>query len=182
MDCFDECPFLCQEVEIKRQIVSSKWPDKSSILPFYDRYVANYPFEENYAEYRTIKAMSLNASLQQEAIKLIRETSLIEDNFARVDFYLGSHTLVNMKDTKKYTNTDLFSTLGGTLNLYCGITFIIVIEIFELIFRVFYRKRAEKKEKIKKKIEMEKKANEVVPFRAFETTQYSKQSDFSQRY
>ena len=83
-----------------------------------------------------------------------------------------------MTDHAKYSTTDLFSNLGGTLNLYSGITFVIILELFELFFLIFYNK---KKEKNKQK---EKSKNLVTPVRqdAFERTQYAKDDDSKQRY
>ena len=165
-------------MEFKRQIITTRWPDKSSILPFYEHYIVGRPYEKHFTKYSIIKEKSLNISEQEEAMQMLRDTTLIEDNFARVDFYLGSTTLVTMTDTKKYSQTDLFSTLGGTLNLYSGITFVIIIELFELLFLIFYRKSAEKKQ------QEEINENAVVPIKrnAFERTEYSKEEDFSQRY
>ena len=165
-------------MEFKRQIITTRWPDKTSILPFYEQYVVGRPFEKRFAKYSIIKEKSLNSSEHEETMQMLRDTTLIEDNFARVDFYVGSTTLVKMTDTKKYTQTDLFSTLGGTLNLYSGITFVIILELFELLFLIFYRKSTEKK------LQKEISENAVVPIKrnAFERVEYSKDADFSQIY
>ena len=178
MDCFDECPFLCTELEIQRQLVTTRWPDKASIIPFYDEYVVGHPYEEHFSVYKTIKAKAQNISEQQQAIEMLHQTSLIEDNFAQVDLYLGSTKLVQMTDHAKYSTTDLFSNLGGTLNLYSGITFVIVIELFELLFLIFYNIKKEKEKKKKNN------KNMVIPIKqdAFGQTQYSKGQDFEQRY
>lgn len=39
-------------------------------------------------------------------------------------------------DKAVYDSADLFSQIGGILNLWTGITFILLVEIFEFLYRL----------------------------------------------
>ncbi len=43
--------------------------------------------------------------------------------------------IIDMKDEVKITTTALISHLGGTLNLWSGITMILIVELVELMVR-----------------------------------------------
>ena len=53
--------------------------------------------------------------------------------------YVAVDKIVTLKDVEKMSITALFSALGGILNLYSGISCVVIIEIFELMFLLIFR-------------------------------------------
>ncbi len=63
--------------------------------------------------------------------------------------YLATNKIVTMKDQEKMSSTALFSALGGTLNLYSGISCVVIIEVAELLFLLLFSCKDKKKKKEK---------------------------------
>ena len=73
-----------------------------------------------------------------EAKALLYQTRLIEDNFAKVSVFFTSTNVVAIEDKRSMSLTTLFAGLGGTLNLYSGISFIIIVELIDLFYRILF--------------------------------------------
>ena len=152
LDCLDHCSFPCREVEFQRDLLPNRWPARSSPLSFYDVMIYGRPYQEHFDVYKTIKFLAANQSTRAQALELQDKTTLIQDNFAKIDVFLASLTVFTMIDSAKMSVTDLFSSLGGTLNLYSGITFVVIIELIELFYMLIFRWQEKKKVKQKNKV------------------------------
>ena len=152
LDCLDHCSFPCREVEFQRDLLPTRWPARSSPLSFYDVMIYGRPYQEHFDVYKTIKFLAANQSTRAQALELLDKTTLIQDNFAKIDVFLASLTVFTMIDSAKMSVTDLFSSLGGTLNLYSGITFVVIIELIELFYMIIFRCQEKKKAKQKNKV------------------------------
>ncbi len=65
---------------------------------------------------------------------------MVEDNFAKIDISLGSNIMRRYEDTVKITNSSFMASLGGALNLWSGITVVIILEFVDWLIRIFLEK------------------------------------------
>ena len=65
-----------------------------------------------------------------------QDTSLIKDNFAKVLVYLSSVDVVVVEDHVGVRIFDLLAKIGGTLNLYSGISCIVMVEIIDFLYNI----------------------------------------------
>ena len=68
-----------------------------------------------------------------EGNSMLQDTSLITDNFAKVSVYLSSADVVVTEDHVGVGIFDLLAKIGGTLNLYSGISCIVMVEIIDFL-------------------------------------------------
>ena len=64
--------------------------------------------------------------------------NLHQDNFLRFDLYFSTSQQTLVKEDKLYPNIySLFSSLGGALSLWMGLSFVIVVEAIEVGIDLF---------------------------------------------
>ena len=75
----------------------------------------------------------------------------VQNEFARIKIRISSSYLKRVQSLK-YSDTDKFSIVGGTLGLFTGFSFIVIFELFFWIGitlkKVFVKPREAKQEKI----------------------------------
>ena len=59
--------------------------------------------------------------------------STLERNFLRVDIQMNHIDIILYKDIATTSLTTLISNLGGTLNLFAGITIVLFVEIIDML-------------------------------------------------
>lgn len=138
--CYKDCRPPCNEFRYNVHPFDTSWPSKAQHIDFYKDIIRGKPFEEQFSIYKDISALASSDNLTdvKHAKKLLRETDLIEDNFAKVSVYLSTTNIVVYRDKPSTTLTDLLASLGGTLNLYSGISLIIIVEIIDLFYGILF--------------------------------------------
>ena len=119
-----ECPDICEFVSYHVSVSSFTWPNQRDIYSFYKEYIAGKDFEFRFK--RVFQSPQL----------LYR---MVKENFAKVTINLDVEEIVTYRDSPKFTFTSFISALGGLLNLYSGISFIIIIEIIDLCLSISCR-------------------------------------------
>ncbi|ELU14145.1 hypothetical protein CAPTEDRAFT_203499 [Capitella teleta] len=133
--CFESCPPSCTEVRFKPQIHSNPWPGFDDMNDIYNSYIKGSAMEPKFAAVGD--ALSLNCSSEFECLwKLNRASLLLKSNFARVSVKQVDRKVLYLVDSKKTTVVTLMSTLGGALNLWSGISAMLILEILEVIYRL----------------------------------------------
>ena len=64
-------------------LVTSRWPAKASQISFYDMMIRGRPYAQHFTKFEEIKA-KMAANQHAKALSMLKETTLIEDNFAQV--------------------------------------------------------------------------------------------------
>ncbi len=138
--CYKSCKPPCNEFIHNVNAFDTTWPSKSQHIDFYRDMIRGKPFEDQFSIYGDIShlAFSRNTSDVKHARRLLKQTTLIEDNFAKVSVYLSTTNIVVYRDKPTTTLTDLLASLGGTLNLYSGISCIIIVEIIDLLYGILF--------------------------------------------
>ena len=67
----------------------------------------------------------------------LRMSRLISQHFVALQMYLDETTMMEYVDHPQLSFIGFISQLGGALNLWAGITVVVVIEVVELIFELF---------------------------------------------
>ena len=70
--------------------------------------------------------------------RLLHQSTIIEDNFLKLSVYLSSIDVVTVSDHVGVTVYDLLAKIGGTLNLYSGKSFILIVEVLDLIYNILF--------------------------------------------
>ena len=134
--CSKKCKEPCTEIKYRLFTSYTKWPLPSQTGTFYTDFIKNKPFEYQYNHKKNIYkklAAGDKSVLESERFYALR---IIEDNFASVGIYSESLYYTHLKDEPKLEIAALISQLGGTLNLWSGITVLIFAEIIDLIIRL----------------------------------------------
>ncbi len=74
----------------------------------------------------------MDSGNETEALDLLSQTNLIENNFVKLKVFLEDLDITTLEDTPKMTGIAFLSELGGAMNLYIGINLILVVEFLEL--------------------------------------------------
>ena len=137
-DCLDTCRLACHEIQYGIEVQTSTWPMPSNYATFYDQIIANKSYESSFSELKDVLEGNCAGDLDCE-MKFSRASRKIQANFAKVSCHLTDHKFFLLKDVRKIVVSELLSQLGGTLNLWSGITVVVVLEVCEWIYRLLYR-------------------------------------------
>ena len=130
-ECEEECPHACEETKYTPKISQAVWPPDPFHDIFYDDYVRNRTYEFRYTDLSKYIQSSTGTHLEKEYLR-----SLVSRNFLHADIYVGSNTYLRLTDTPKITPSGFLSQLGGMLNLFAGISIVIVSEIIDALIRL----------------------------------------------
>ncbi len=73
-------------------------------------------------------------------VQISRQQYLTDNHFAKVNIILGDHRHTFITDHPQISLSSLLAKLGGSLNLWSGITVVIVIEFIDFILRLILTK------------------------------------------
>ena len=121
------------------QVSYSEWPIDIFEGDFYNMYISGKPYEHNYAAIHNFDPSSMSDS------DFLTAERLVKKNFLSA-YILIEPRMKEYQDTSKLTLVSLFAQMAATLNLWAGITVIIVIEFIELLHEIIRKKRVPNKE------------------------------------
>ena len=127
-NCTKWCQLPCKEMRYRTTTSQSKWPNRQSHDAFYTEYIKNRIYENRFTSKVDWKRTP----------KLVEK--LINENFLRASVYMGDSMYNQFVDKAAITPFSLLSQLGGALNLWSGITVIIVIEVIDLVVHIIQDK------------------------------------------
>ena len=130
-----KCPPLCREYRYSKSSSSTKWPRHNQVIPVYNKFVKNSSNSDAFLIYEQIDQL-FKKGHSAEGNHMLKGTSLIQDNFAKISVRLSSSNVVAVHDQTAVTFIDLLAKIGGTLNLYCGISCIIIVEIMDFFYNI----------------------------------------------
>ena len=128
----NECPELCEEVLVSNSISHTKWPSLSTQLNFYQRVIKPGPHAHKFLIYEDI-LKQVNSENHTLAETMLKQTTLIEDNFVFLEYDSMSTKFLITENVALVTIHDLLSQLGGVLNLYAGISMILIVELIDFM-------------------------------------------------
>ncbi|ELT94929.1 hypothetical protein CAPTEDRAFT_192207 [Capitella teleta] len=134
--CYLTCLPECSEMRDHSIISQSQWPQVKSHLPLYKDVIAHQPYGSQYHAYAKILE---DYNLTKDVGATMNEVSklkLIENNFLKFTVLTSGSSVNSVTDEPSMTVFTLMSQLGGILNLYTGITALLLIESIELLYNI----------------------------------------------
>ncbi len=133
---FSICPHRCTEMIIDNEFYESDWPPISNQLSFYQTVVKHKEYANKFSVYEEILQIAKQGN-ESEAERLLKQTDIMSKNFLKFSFMFRPNKLAMLVDVEQITATDLVSSLGGVLNLYAGISLLVIVEIIDVLVNSF---------------------------------------------
>ena len=131
-DCERKCPPVCTEVVYSAQASSSLWPDREAVPLMYHSLVKDKAFREKFPPEEKLNDDVFYTEMSRQ--------------FLRLTINHGSPAITQYNDTATITSSNFLSRLGGALNLWSGITIIVIMEIIDVLYRALWFSMCSRKE------------------------------------
>ena len=111
-ECLPLCPYRCDSIYLTKRVSVS-----------------------TYAKPQELRGLiSQNTYLQEKWTNLTYNE--MKEHVLKIRIYFGDLQYTYMNQIPKMSATDLISSIGGTLGLFLGMSFLSVFEIFGLLFQL----------------------------------------------
>lgn len=131
------CGMACDELYFDTDAHNFLWPKKTEYETIYANLVLGKPFQSRFSDLG--KLLHHNCTDSECEILLNRASRIFESNFVKVTYLVGDKFYFEVQDVPKLTSYELFSQIGGALNLWSGITIVVLVELLESVSRMIYR-------------------------------------------
>ena len=91
--------------------------------------LAQKSYAWRFADYYDIDCQAEGANCSEEL--LTKRVRLTENQFAKVQISLGNPVITEFKDFEAITFSSFLASLGGVLNLWSGITVLVILECID---------------------------------------------------
>ena len=118
------------------QVSYSDWPRDIFHSDFYKAYILGRPYDNHYST-----VQHLDPANSSDVDLLIAER-LVKNNFLSM-YILRRLRMQELHVTEKYSLASYLSQLGEALNLWAGITVVVVVELIELLYYCVAGKRGD---------------------------------------
>ena len=116
------------------QVTHTAWPS-GQLKASYREFIANRPYASHY------KAFADDNDINFTDLEQLKAERLIRQHFLKLQLYIDRTTLMDYSDQPQLSIIGYSSQLGGALDLWAGITVVVVvIEIIEVLFELIGRK------------------------------------------
>ncbi len=153
------CPLPCESVDYFLSSSYNLWPVAPFTFNFYKKYVEDRSFS-NMLPRRLFGFKSFKyANVSNE--DLVSASNFISTNFMKLHIIVSSKLHAVIEEKQALTQSSVLSQLGGTLNLFSGITVIFFVEILELLWRLCTQSNCNKCQKRAQQSTLKNKMNEL---------------------
>ncbi len=142
--CQEFCITNCQYVQYHATSSNAKWPKEQRYKTYYDSTISSMSYGWRFRDLG-IDCETVNCSLEMRA----HRARLVDNNFAKISISLGSFTVTEFEDFEKITFSSFLAQLGGVLNLWSGITVVILLECIDWAAKIWLEKSKRCEEKTK---------------------------------
>ena len=134
MDCDQLCPNHCESTSYTSSVSHAKWPlDTTLAESFYQEIIAGKPYAWKFNQ--LLEKPKGNDSFSDYMLHL-QQQGLIRNNFLSVNVRMSNRMYTYYEDQPKYSVLSLAAQFGGALNLWAGITMVLLIELCELLLKL----------------------------------------------
>ena len=140
--CYEKCAIPCDEIGYMTKISTVQWPRPTLYHTLYEKVIEDKPYAWRFSAMKKDCTEYSNCTFEQLQIQKL----LVENNFAKLNIFLSENTQLNIADQRKVTFFSFLAQLGGALNLWNGITVVIVIEALEYVLKLCIYKKEKKRE------------------------------------
>ena len=111
------------------QVTHTTWPS-GQLKAFYRKFIANRPYASHY------RALVDNNDTNFTDLDQLKAERLVRQHFLKLQLYMDRNTMMEYTDQPQLSFIGYLSQLGGALNLWAGITVVVVIEMVEVLFEL----------------------------------------------
>ena len=126
------CHAECHSMSYENAFSYSKWPSQSQLRTLYKNCIKEAPYSVLFPKYD----FQAKVNEPYKSTDYVELHKLIAENFVKVTWYLGHYEYFDISEETTLSFLSLISQVGGTFNLWSGISFIFIIETLELFIRV----------------------------------------------
>ena len=121
-----QCEHSCSEIKYTKEVSYTKWPLPHQYSSFYSKLIKSKSYGNRFAPEGEIltKTGSTDFSSKKD---------LFNENFVKINFEIKEGAYLEFQEVPKYTLFSFLGTLGGALNLWTGITVVVIVEIIEAV-------------------------------------------------
>ena len=133
--CYDKCKEPCLENRYTMYTEEIDWPHPALHMAIYRNHIARSLVADRFTEYKDLDDSFADGTSGNLYHKL-NTLDLMTRSLAQVSVRFETMTVVKYTDQSAVSVAQLMGTLGGTLNLWVGISFITIIELLELLYHL----------------------------------------------
>lgn len=133
LECFGDNRLACSEMNYKTVVSQSTWPLAAEIPEFLHFVRKKIP---DIGDVLPKQGDGCNSS--SETVNNQEMLNFVQDNFLKVSIVVTDFKYTELRQVPKYILSELCSQIGGILNLWSGITVVLLLELAEFAFRLCY--------------------------------------------
>ena len=126
------CQDLCKQAMFHKHVVIIPLLKMEETVSFYRSYIRNKSFEHRFAAVLKGKDYTKMNDVERKYVN-----DLIMKNFASININFNLKEIVVYKEVPQYTFSSFIGQIGGILNLYSGISFVVIIELLDFVCSFF---------------------------------------------
>ncbi len=130
------CPLMCYETSFTNTLSQSAWPVTPHSQAFYRETIQGRAYEGHYESLYNLTMMSSGDGDMAKLINAIESYRVVRNNFAHLEFVVRDDTYKLYEETPRWSFSSLLSQLGGALNLWSGITVMLLVEFLDLTLKI----------------------------------------------
>ena len=132
-ECREKCQRVCSEILHHKEVSMVPWPGFTNRVAFYNEFIKGKPYEKHYRPYS--QTINENPS-ENSTLDLLLMHRVVTETFLKVTLKVKSQQIIRQTEAPKLEASALMSQLGGALNLYAGITCVLIVELIELMYQL----------------------------------------------
>ena len=131
--CTSACPLPCYEHQYQVSSSTLKWPSIQAKVNLFDKLSRYPPGKAMPAIEQVRKESEGNMTLARQ---ILLQDDFIDRHFVKVQVFYRDFKMMSIIDAPTITFVQLVSQLGGILNLWAGITVVLMVEVAELFYHL----------------------------------------------
>ena len=133
-ECVQQCPDPCTKLDYEYTHSFARWPSTFNKLNFYNEFVRNSSLDMHADAFAEIEQL-LETNYSEGIARLIND-HWIEENFLQLVLADTQTSILLIEDVAKMSAMNFVALLGGILNLYSGLTIVVIVELLEALIHL----------------------------------------------
>ena len=135
--CHQSCHSPCREASYDTINSHVEWPDSSDVGYLYDTYIRGSPVEKLFGTIHELTGGECD-NLNESCIHMDYIAEKIKSNFAVIRPHIFDHQYMTLGSDPSTTLVGFVSQIGGAINLWLGISLVVIVELLEIVWRLVF--------------------------------------------
>ena len=118
----------------EHDITQTTWPHESHQLAFWNEHIRGTAAERHFETYRLLYEYWDLYGDDETIYDELRNLDLISRNYLQLNFMFEEKAVTHLDETPSVSIENMLANIGGLMNLWAGITFYTLFELFELAY------------------------------------------------